>query len=133
MLPVGGLYKLFEQFHFIYLNFTSSLKAHFSQESMCTTSESGPDPFTKCKFPFTYLSIPNYGCAKVPSPSSVDKICKLLKKVHFNEVSWRAYKLTKFLTILMIVKFFNYRIKISAFFHQKVLLKSVFTTKMGNY
>ena len=51
----------------------------------CTTNEKGPDPFSKCKFPFfsgdTGLSSPFTQCMKINSPSHGDKGCRHLYKL----------------------------------------------------
>ena len=46
----------------------------------CTTNDKGPDPFSKCKFPFfsgeAGLSIPFNQCLLTKSPSQKNKGCK---------------------------------------------------------
>ena len=54
-----------------------------TQEKDCTTGDKGPDPFSKCKFPFfvdnTAMAFKQ--CLKTPSPSRGNKGCKLLYKM----------------------------------------------------
>ena len=51
-----------------------------TQELDCTTGDKGPDPFSKCKFPFflgdTGLSLPFHQCLLTKSPSQKNKGCK---------------------------------------------------------
>ena len=68
---------------------------HESTKDDCTTNEKGPDPFSKCKFPFFMDNLgagPFNGCLKVKSPSSRNKNCqtifKLMKKRKGNNVSF---------------------------------------------
>ena len=51
------------------------------KEQDCTTGENGPDPFSKCKFPFfidEQRSMPFSHCLKSKSPSAKNKGCKEL-------------------------------------------------------
>lgn len=41
----------------------------------CTTNEFGPQPNTKCKFPFKFKSISFTGCVSMPSPSNYEDVC----------------------------------------------------------
>ena len=66
-----------------------------SHEHGCTTGDKGPDPFSKCKFPFFMDNLgagPFNGCLKVKSPSSRNKNCQtifnLMKKRKGNNVSF---------------------------------------------
>ena len=55
-----------------------------TKEEDCTTGDKGPDPFSKCKFPFFMDNLgagPFSGCLKVKSPSSRNKNCQLLYKM----------------------------------------------------
>ena len=56
-----------------------------TQELDCTTGDKGPDPFSKCKFPFfsgeAGLSIPFNQCLLTKSPSQMNKGCKDLYKL----------------------------------------------------
>ena len=61
----------------------------------CTTNNKGPDPFSKCKFPFFIDkpgSIPFSQCLKSKSPSAENNGCKklykLMKKRKGNSVSF---------------------------------------------
>ena len=48
----------------------------------CTTGDKGPDPFSKCKFPF-FIESTSMGfthCMKTKSPSHGDRGCRLLYK-----------------------------------------------------
>ena len=53
-----------------------------TKELDCTTGENGPDPFSKCKFPFfigeQYVGMPFTQCLKTKSPSAMNKGCKEL-------------------------------------------------------
>ena len=68
-----------------------------TKELDCTTGDKGPDPFSKCKFPFFNLNT-NSGafrqCLMVKSPSSQNKNCqklfKMMKKRKGNDVSFLA-------------------------------------------
>ena len=55
-----------------------------TKEKDCTTNDKGPDPFTKCKFPFfidTARSTPSINqCVKTKSPSHRDRGCRSLYK-----------------------------------------------------
>ena len=66
-----------------------------TMENDCTTGENGPDPFSKCKFPFfigEQMSLPFNQCLKSKSPSAENKGCqhiyKLMKKKKGNTVSF---------------------------------------------
>ena len=66
-----------------------------TKEIDCTTGDKGPDPFSKCKFPFFMDNLgagPFNGCLKVKSPSSRNKNCQtifnLMKKRKGNNVSF---------------------------------------------
>ena len=65
-----------------------------TKEKDCTTGDKGPDPFSKCKFPFFIggLSVPFTQCMKTKSPSQKDKSCrsiyKLMKKRKGNTTSF---------------------------------------------
>jgi hypothetical protein len=56
-----------------------------TEEKDCTTGDKGPDPFSKCKFPFFLgdagLSLPFNQCLKTKSPSQQNKGCKELYKM----------------------------------------------------
>ena len=55
-----------------------------TKELDCTTGENGPDPFSKCKFPFfigEQMSLPFNQCLKSKSPSAENKGCQLLYKM----------------------------------------------------
>ena len=56
---------------------------HKSTKDDCTTNEKGPDPFSKCKFPFFIdnLSIGFTQCMKLKSPSARNQGCKSLYKL----------------------------------------------------
>ena len=53
-----------------------------TQEKECTTGDKGPDPFSKCKFPFflaaSGLTMPFNQCLLTNSPSENNKGCKEL-------------------------------------------------------
>ena len=54
------------------------------EESKCTTGDKGPDPFSKCKFPFfwhTPGSIAFHKCVGTDPPSQHNKGCKELLKL----------------------------------------------------
>ena len=65
-----------------------------NKEKDCTTGDKGPDPYSKCKFPFFFenTAIPFQGCLETPSPSSRNKDCqklyKLMKKIKGKNVSF---------------------------------------------
>ena len=66
-----------------------------TKEEDCTTGDKGPDPFSKCKFPFFMDNLgagPFSGCLKVKSPSSRNKNCqkilKMMKERKGNNVSF---------------------------------------------
>ena len=49
----------------------------------CTTGDKGPDPFSKCKFPF-FVNNPGMAfieCMKIKTPSYDNKGCRLLYKM----------------------------------------------------
>ena len=55
-----------------------------TKELDCTTGEYGPDPFSKCKFPFfvgEHWSIPFNQCLITKSPSAKNKGCKEIYKL----------------------------------------------------
>ena len=54
-----------------------------TKEDDCTTNEKGPDPFSKCKFPFFIdnMSMRFKQCMKTKSPSAKNKGCQLLYKM----------------------------------------------------
>ena len=55
-----------------------------TQQKDCTTGDKGPDPFSKCKFPFFLadaLSLPFKNCISTKSPSAKIKGCHLLYKM----------------------------------------------------
>ena len=56
---------------------------HESTKEDCTTNEKGPDPFSKCKFPFFIdnLSMGFTQCMKLESPSAKNQGCKSLYKL----------------------------------------------------
>ena len=54
-------------------------EANGKQEE-CTTNKDGPDPFSKCKFPFRYHTLEFFSCIGVSPPSSHIDVCKELKK-----------------------------------------------------
>ena len=39
------------------------------------TGRYGPDPYSKCRFPFIFQNIKLFGCVKMPSPTSLNKLC----------------------------------------------------------
>ena len=49
----------------------------------CTTGDKGPDPFSKCKFPFFLgdLNLPFMQCIKTKSPSHGDKSCRSINEL----------------------------------------------------
>ena len=49
-----------------------------TKELDCTTGENGPDPFSKCKFPFFIDKMSINQCLKSKSPSAKNKDCKEL-------------------------------------------------------
>ena len=53
-----------------------------TQEKDCTTGDKGPDPFSKCKFPFfsedAGLTLPLNQCVFTNSPSAKNKGCQEL-------------------------------------------------------
>ena len=51
-----------------------------TSEATCTTGEYGPDAFTKCQSPFSYMGMTLPNCVNIPSPSSNDKLCSQLVK-----------------------------------------------------
>ena len=55
-----------------------------TQEKDCTTGDKGPDPFSKCKFPFfsedAGLTSPFNGCLLTKSPTAKNKGCMALYK-----------------------------------------------------
>ena len=65
-----------------------------TKELDCTTGDKGPDPFSKCKFPFFFRNtgLAFKQCLKTPSPSSWNKNCqklfKMMKKRKGNDVSF---------------------------------------------
>ena len=54
-----------------------------THEKDCTTGDKGPDPFSKCKFPFFIdnMAIPFKQCLETKSPSQGYKGCRLLYKM----------------------------------------------------
>ena len=56
-----------------------------TKEKDCTTGDKGPDPFSKCKFPFFLgdrgIDLPLTQCIKTTSPSHGDKGCRSLYKM----------------------------------------------------
>ena len=54
-----------------------------TKEEDCTTGDKGPDPFSKCKFPFFIenTSIKFKQCIITKSPSAKNKGCQLLYKM----------------------------------------------------
>ena len=67
-----------------------------TKEADCTTGDKGPDPFSKCKFPFFMDNDggnPWNQCLKVKSPSSWNKNCqrifKMMKKRKGKDVSFQ--------------------------------------------
>ena len=55
-----------------------------TKELDCTTGENGPDPLSKCKFPFfidEHRSLPFSQCVKTKSPSHGDRGCRRLYKM----------------------------------------------------
>jgi hypothetical protein len=50
-------------------------------ESGCTTNKHGPDPFSKCKFPFKYHNIVIGNCLRTFSPTKDNKKCMELYKL----------------------------------------------------
>ena len=54
-----------------------------TKEDDCTTGDKGPDPFSKCKFPFFIdnMSMRFKQCMKTKSPSAKNKGCQLLYKM----------------------------------------------------
>lgn len=51
-----------------------------TQDSMCTTDANGPDPFTRCKFPFLYAMTTFHNCVPADSPTYANPLCKALLK-----------------------------------------------------
>ena len=49
-----------------------------SKDLDCTTGENGPDPFSKCKFPYEFRGLRFNNCLKSKSPSAMNKDCKEL-------------------------------------------------------
>eukprot|EP00095_Tigriopus_kingsejongensis_P005800 maker-scaffold88_size394946-snap-gene-2.25 protein:Tk05800 transcript:maker-scaffold88_size394946-snap-gene-2.25-mRNA-1 annotation:"GH21133" len=49
-------------------------------ELKCTTNEYGPVRNSKCKFPFRYKMMLAHECIKMSNPTSLDTMCRLLKK-----------------------------------------------------
>ena len=51
-------------------------------QEKCTTNHEGPDPYSKCKFPYVYGELEFHGCLKTSSPSSRNSKCmKLYEEV----------------------------------------------------
>lgn len=49
-------------------------------ELKCTTNEYGPVRNSKCKFPFRYKMMLAHECIKMSNPTSLDAMCRMLKK-----------------------------------------------------
>ena len=49
-------------------------------QEKCTTNHEGPDPYSKCKYPFRYLNMVWNQCIKSPTPSGRNDICMKLNK-----------------------------------------------------
>ena len=49
-------------------------------QEKCTTNHEGPDPYSKCKYPFKYLNMVWNQCIKYSTPSAEKKICMELNK-----------------------------------------------------
>ena len=49
-------------------------------ETTCKTGEHGPDPYSRCRFPFIWGDIPFSRCAYTSSPSVANEHCTDLKK-----------------------------------------------------
>ena len=47
----------------------------------CTTGDKGPDPFSRCKFPFFFRNFLLWGCIKTKSPSHGDKSCRSINEL----------------------------------------------------
>ena len=54
-----------------------------TKEEDCTTGDKGPDPFSKCNFPFYIagLNVPFWQCLQTKPPSDHNKGCKELLKL----------------------------------------------------
>ena len=66
-----------------------------TKEKDCTTNDKGPDPFTKCKFPFfidTARSTPSINqCVKTKSPSHGDRGCRSLYKTMIKRTATSSF------------------------------------------
>ena len=61
-------------------------------ESACTTGQYGPDPYSKCKFPYVYGELEFHGCLKTSSPSSRNSKCmKLYEKMKGKKILDKGY------------------------------------------
>ena len=61
-------------------------------ESLCTTGQYGPAPYSKCKFPFVCGELEFSGCLKTSSPSSRNSKCmKLYKKMKRKKILDKGY------------------------------------------
>ena len=49
-------------------------------QEKCTTNHEGPDPYSKCKYPFRYLNMVWNQCIKSATPSAKNEICMKLNK-----------------------------------------------------
>ena len=56
----------------------------YRAEHICKTGSQGPDPFSRCKFPFIWGNVPHSACSSIPSPSSHNKVCSDLHKFGLN-------------------------------------------------
>ena len=60
-------------------------EAGWGSNDECTTNNNGPDPFSKCKFPFfsedAGLTLPLNHCLLTKSPSAKNKGCHVLFKM----------------------------------------------------
>lgn len=66
-----------------------------TSEATCTTGEYGPDAFTKCQSPFSYMGMTLPNCVNIPSPSSNDKLCsQLVKQKKLNPFPDKGYTQT---------------------------------------
>ena len=52
-----------------------------TEEADCTTGEKGPDPFSKCKFPFFFYQVRFEQCVVIKPPSQHLDGCKELLKL----------------------------------------------------
>ena len=66
-------------------------RAH-RQSGRCVTSRHGPDPFTRCKFPFIFKNKVWNTCIKTQSPTSLSNVCmELYKKKNKTNLLEKGY------------------------------------------